>query len=1433
MRLGLDYELHFYETGKMRSHNFAKVIVLQTGIVITLAVAAAQVHAADVTWTGANNTSWNNSLNWLTVPPGGIPASGDSLIFNSAAPANQPSNNNISGLTASGIDFIAGAGAHTLGGNGVNLGWKTTGLITHAGDIVNGSSAVQTINHGVTLDAAKHLISTGTGALNLHGPITQSKGSVAVFTNGGGGISLAGSGLSNTNGILGGWATIGIDWAALDGSNNVVPYSAYTDVAGGGTIADGASTNVRIPASGAAIGITTPITNINTLMFGSNAATAAAQTVNVGAGNTIVLGQNGGIYNTTQAVGTVRNLTIGASVAAGGTLTAGNGSNPATITLSGNPIASTSGIITINSVIADNTASGPVSVVVRGGYVGLNGANTHSGGTYILSGRVSQPNSSTFGTGPVYIFPGGMANPGTNQANDFFIAGFGTPEGDGFGAIRMFGSADISGTITLVEDAAINPTNGTTDSVSGKITGPGGLQVGSGNGSQNGGTLLIGKDTGVANKNDYAGDTRIRGHRGGTGSGVVAVLRIRPNAVPSDNNNIMPHGLTGSFNAGPTGNLILDADVPPSGEVRSAVFDLNGTTQTINGLSSTSTAPSNNFVQSMSVDGHLILGDSNADGDFGGIIRDNGGTLAITKIGSGTQTFSGTDLSYSGATIVNGGRLNINSSLPNSSSVTVNNGSALGTQGGTIGQSVNFTSGGSLSVGGALTIGGTLTIGTAAADTTVMDIVPNPTPNNLVGAINLTGTDTLVVNSGANTITTNIDKSLIPEVTTYRLVDYNGSIQGTGAGAGAFTTVPGILPNRTTATVVHNAGATAIDLVVTATDRPRWTGALSTEWSTDVLPGAGNWVLNSNGTTKTDFLTDDHPLFDDTATGTTVDISDADVLPASVTFNNSSKTYTLTGSKGITGSTKLIKNGTGNVIITNSNSYTGATQINAGSVQIGNGGATGDLGSSPIVNAGVLIINRSDSHTVSNVISGAGEVRHVGAGVTTFSGLSTYSGVTNIQAGTVKTVNNFSLGDPAAAGAVNVSAGATLDVGGSNSANNTDFGAKQFNIVGAGVGGQGAIINSNTAIAQQNAFESIVLTGNATIGAYGRFDVRGGAATLDLGAGGFTLTKKGTNHFGVVAGTITDGNIIVEEGNLTLEGATTVSDFDTGKKITFQDGTQLQFFGTSGSITRPMEFNGTVNVHNNDDAASTFDSPVTMKGSATYTWINDASPVSPTTQNGVISESGGPRGIEAKTVNTANSLVLKADNTYTGSTSVSGPGTLSLSPFTGISNLANTSTVSVASNSFLNLDYSGTDTIGALLLSGVSVAPGVYSPEGLGIIGAIETPRLTGFGTLTVTAQILPGDFNDDDKVDAADYVMWRNNEGTFAILANDPYFGTEIDADQYNIWRANFGNTIPGSGGGAGLPGAVPEPGAILLALMTVFAGGFVRGSRGVKRPR
>jgi len=80
------------------------------------------------------------------------------------------------------------------------------------------------------------------------------------------------------------------------------------------------------------------------------------------------------------------------------------------------------------------------------------------------------------------------------------------------------------------------------------------------------------------------------------------------------------------------------------------------------------------------------------------------------------------------------------------------------------------------------------------------------------------------------------------------------------------------------------------------------------------------------------FLTGDTVVFDDTATSFTPNIL-ANQTPAGVTFDNTTA-YTLssTGAFGIAGSSGLIKKNTGTVTITSANTYTGTTDVQAGTL---------------------------------------------------------------------------------------------------------------------------------------------------------------------------------------------------------------------------------------------------------------------------------------------------------------------------------------------------------------------------------------------------------------------------------------------------------------------------------------------------------------------
>ena len=158
-------------------------------------------------------------------------------------------------------------------------------------------------------------------------------------------------------------------------------------------------------------------------------------------------------------------------------------------------------------------------------------------------------------------------------------------------------------------------------------------------------------------------------------------------------------------------------------------------------------------------------------------------------------------------------------------------------------------------------------------------------------------------------------------------------------------------------------------------------------------------------------------VFDDRATsfsGTTqtVNINGVDVSPTSVAFSNSAASYALQGTNAITGNTGLTVNGAGLVTITNANTYSGATTISSGTLQIGNGspGQDGTLnGTSGVMNNSTLIYNINGLQTASYAIAGSGVVVMNGPGSLTLAGTNNYP-MTSINAGTVIMGNANALG---------------------------------------------------------------------------------------------------------------------------------------------------------------------------------------------------------------------------------------------------------------------------------------------------------------------------------------------------------------------------------------------------------------------------------------
>ena len=139
----------------------------------------------------------------------------------------------------------------------------------------------------------------------------------------------------------------------------------------------------------------------------------------------------------------------------------------------------------------------------------------------------------------------------------------------------------------------------------------------------------------------------------------------------------------------------------------------------------------------------------------------------------------------------------------------------------------------------------------------------------------------------------------------------------------------------------------------------------------------------------------------------------------SISFNRSNDSLVYSGT--ISGSGQFWQIGTGQTTLTGTNTYTGGTDITAGTLQIGNGGATGSIVSNVSIASGATLrFNRSNAITFTGGISGSGNVQKEGVGTLTYTGsAATYAGNTNVNAGTLA-VNGI------LAGTLNVNNGATL-----------------------------------------------------------------------------------------------------------------------------------------------------------------------------------------------------------------------------------------------------------------------------------------------------------------------------------------------------------------------------------------------------------------------
>ncbi len=548
------------------------------------------------------------------------------------------------------------------------------------------------------------------------------------------------------------------------------------------------------------------------------------------------------------------------------------------------------------------------------------------------------------------------------------------------------------------------------------------------------------------------------------------------------------------------------------------------------------------------------------------------GTDGLQKTSDGTLILSGAN-TYTGGTIISGGVLQISSDAnlgAAGGSLTFDNATLQTTASVVSGRAVNLRGAGAFDIasgttsvfGGAVTGAGSLT---KLGDGT-LELQGN---NSWTGGTQVTAGTLRADTPGA-----------LPAFTDYVLtggtLDLNNnnltvrSLSGTGGQVALGTATLGI--NQTIDSYFGGAISGAGGLTKSGSGLLILTGSSSYSGGTNIMGGTIGIVSDSNLGAATGAVT----MWD----GTTLAILDDVATTRNIGITGTSTLYTLAGTTlgvggQISGGGTLVKDGGGKLMLTGANNYSGGTTINAGTLQLGNGGPSGSI-TGDVLNNGILAFYRVDTSAFAGAISGTGSVQQIGAGTTILTGNNSYSGGTTIAMGTLQ------LGNGGTSGLItgNVTNNGTLAF------NRSDAVTFDGAITGAGALNQ---LGSGTTILTANNSYS----GGTTIT----------AGTLQLGNGGMSgwihgnVTDNGVLAFNrsdtmIFDGTITGAGRLVQLGpgttvltnNSSYLGGTTVA----GGVLMLGNG------GAWGAITGNATNNGVLAFNRSD--TSVFAGNVTGTG---------------------------------------------------------------------------------------------------------------------------------------------------------------------------------------------------------------------------------------------
>ena len=489
---------------------------------------------------------------------------------------------------------------------------------------------------------------------------------------------------------------------------------------------------------------------------------------------------------------------------------------------------------------------------------------------------------------------------------------------------------------------------------------------------------------------------------------------------------------------------------------------------------------------------------------------------SLTKVGSGMLTLTGSN-TYTGGTTISTGTLQIGNgttdgSIAASSGVSVANNAVLmvnliGNQ--TYGGGISGAGGLSKSGAGMLTLAGNDTYyGPTSLGAGTLNITGNINPSTGSGDL-FTGTAPVTINLSNGQVIFKVSGSST----------YSGGTTITGGSANTL-----VVYNNSTGTS-GNFGTGTINLVGSNTVFMRATSNNSVTIGNAVTLGAS---LTDPTATPANNLTFTGPVTLSGSSQTLENDNGGGVLLAfSGGIGDGGNGYGLT------------KAGTGTIVLAGSNTYTGATNINVGTLSIGNGGSGEFLASPTVSDSGTLTFNHGDALTYSGTISGGGAVTKTGSGALTLTANNSYSGGTTVSAGTLTLT-----GGNTGTGGTTVSGG-TLDLSNEYALQNSTItvsgGSLTFDSSVAGnafaVGGLAA---GNVALQNNAALPAAVaLTlGGSNLSTTCGANLSGLGSLTKVGSGTLTLTGSNTFSGGV---TLTAGTLEINSSAALGTGTFTIA----------------------------------------------------------------------------------------------------------------------------------------------------------------------------------------------------------------------------------------------------------------------------------------------------